>query len=319
MLTAVGVHIFAGGFSLGASRHVDLLAHLETSEFGAETWHRNAPSIPSYIDEDRNWDGLELHPDLVYGNPPCSGFSNATKAELRGPESHLNQGIRDVVAQGRRLGAKTVVIESVRGLATRGKLLRDELQKLSQYGHSYLVPYDAGEYGVFQKRPRVFWVLSDAELMIPEHSPLPRPDLAEALRLPPDAANNEPWPDSIARWTRSELEQAYTYLKPGGRPVLIGEGGDESLLPLRFQNRRIFTACLPRRLSPNKPLTVARSDAFLCHPDEPRYLTVRELARLMGYPDDFVFVGSQGRQCAQVSKGICPPTGEWIIKAIVNQ
>ena len=52
--------------------------------------------------------------------------------------------------------------------------------------------------------------------------------------------------------------------------------------------------------------TVTSHCSRFVHPTAPRVLTVRETARLMGFPDDFVFYGTEGQQLDQVGKAVVP-------------
>jgi DNA (cytosine-5)-methyltransferase 1 len=66
----------------------------------------------------------------------------------------------------------------------------------------------------------------------------------------------------------------------------------------------------PHKIAP----TVLGSSRFI-HPYEPRLLTVREQARLMGFPDDHVFLGGRDEQYNQVGEAV-PPT---VAKAIASE
>ncbi len=71
----------------------------------------------------------------------------------------------------------------------------------------------------------------------------------------------------------------------------------------------------PRSGEPSKAITGAASREFV-HPLRDRCITLRECARLQGFPDDFEFVGSRSEQATLVGNAI-PPTfgrvfGEWI-------
>jgi len=62
-----------------------------------------------------------------------------------------------------------------------------------------------------------------------------------------------------------------------------------------------------RRLYYDRPSwTVASSCSRFVHPTEPRTLTVRETARLMGWPDGFIFKGTSGQKLDQVGKSMVP-------------
>ncbi|MGB1284833.1 MAG: DNA cytosine methyltransferase, partial [Polaribacter sp.] len=42
------------------------------------------------------------------------------------------------------------------------------------------------------------------------------------------------------------------------------------------------------------------------HPIEPRVITVREMARLQSFPDDFIFKGAKGKQMVQIGNAVPP-------------
>ena len=66
----------------------------------------------------------------------------------------------------------------------------------------------------------------------------------------------------------------------------------------------------PRRHAP----TVMGSSRFI-HPYEDRLLTVREQARLMGFPDYHVFLGGKDAQYDMVGEAVPPP----LAKAIAGE
>jgi len=68
-----------------------------------------------------------------------------------------------------------------------------------------------------------------------------------------------------------------------------------------------------RRLYWDKPgPTIASHRTQHVHPSEPRTLTVRECARIMGFPDSFVFHGPRTKQLDQVGCGVCPQVAKQI-------
>jgi len=105
-------------------------------------------------------------------------------------------------------------------------------------------------------------------------------------RILPNARNNEP-PRHTAERTRRMAE-----LAPG-----------ESYYGTQ-NNRRLFM---------DRPSgTIASHCSRFVHPLEPRVLTVRETATLMGFPQDFEFFGSETQQLDQVGKAIVPQVAYYL-------
>ncbi len=78
--TAVGIHIYAGGFTVGVKQAgFDVLCHLEIGKYGVASVKANWPALPVHIGEE-NWplkDLAKKEVDLLYSNPPCAIFSVA--------------------------------------------------------------------------------------------------------------------------------------------------------------------------------------------------------------------------------------------------
>jgi len=79
-----------------------------------------------------------------------------------------------------------------------------------------------------------------------------------------------------------------------------------------------------RRLTMDDPtncvLTKFCEASYFLHPLEQRAFTVREAARLQGFSDTFVFVGSERSQAAQVGNAVPPPLArhiaEWLLEVL---
>jgi DNA (cytosine-5)-methyltransferase 1 len=70
------------------------------------------------------------------------------------------------------------------------------------------------------------------------------------------------------------------------------------------------------RLSPDQIATSIIGLARYIHPYEHRLLTVREHARLMSYPDDFIFEGHLNSQYNQVGESVPPIISELIAQEV---
>jgi DNA (cytosine-5)-methyltransferase 1 len=60
------------------------------------------------------------------------------------------------------------------------------------------------------------------------------------------------------------------------------------------------------------------SPRLFLHPDEDRAYTVREAARLQGFPDSFIFYGPIHAQYKMIGNAVPPPLGEYISEVIKN-
>jgi DNA (cytosine-5)-methyltransferase 1 len=61
-----------------------------------------------------------------------------------------------------------------------------------------------------------------------------------------------------------------------------------------------------------------RPQWFFAHPDQPRGLTVREMARLQSFPDSFVFLGSTVKQRVLVGDAVPPLLARAVARALLG-
>jgi DNA (cytosine-5)-methyltransferase 1 len=113
--------------------------------------------------------------------------------------------------------------------------------------------------------------------------------------------------------------------------ALVPPGGNWRHLPKEIQRDALGDASMAagggktgfyRRLawdSPSPTVTgrANRKGSALCHPDEVRPLSVRECARLQGFPDHWRFSGSMNRQYLQVGNAVPVPLGAAIGRTII--
>lgn len=263
--------------------------------------------------------GVPSGVDLVAGGPPCQGFSIQRIGDDHDERNDLVLAFGRVVAAVR---ARAFIMENVRGLlGARGRPTLTRFLKLMS-GNGYDVEcrvLDAAEFGVPQMRQRVFVVGKRLDvrgrLAFPPPQPGPPQTVGEALAdLPSPPADFSPLPgDPLHRRTRlSPLNRRRIELVPPG-------GGFEDLPPeLRVDchkagAQRIGHRAVYGRLHPDRPAgtITARFDSFtrgrFGHHVEARNLTLREGARLQGFPDDHVFLGTQEEIAALIGNAIPPP------------
>lgn len=75
-----------------------------------------------------------------------------------------------------------------------------------------------------------------------------------------------------------------------------------------------------RRLSWEEPSytvdTRFTDHRYFLHPSEHRGFTVREAARIQGFPDSFIFMGKEREQAKQVGNAVPPPLAKWIAHGV---
>lgn len=162
-ITAVSLFTGAGGMDIGFKcAGIRVLCANELNKDACDTYATNHPDVnlirgdlTLHMDELKKYEGV----DLVFGGPPCQGFSVAGKMDPNDERSQLIWRFLDVVEM---LHPKAFVMENVKALATLEKwtsVRQRYMQRVSDMGYKchYRV-LNASDYGVPQNRERVIFV-----------------------------------------------------------------------------------------------------------------------------------------------------------------
>jgi site-specific DNA-cytosine methylase len=169
-LTAVDCQGFAGGFTLGTVQAgFELVAKREhLGGFGVAACEANRHLLgdgwQAQLAQGADWEPVP-GVDLVFGNPPCSGFSVGSNREFRGADSPINHCMWDLVRYAARCQPRAIAFESVAPAFTRedGRAMMSQLRTLleeltgDRWALSH-VKHDAYALGNVQTRRRYFWV-----------------------------------------------------------------------------------------------------------------------------------------------------------------
>ena len=296
----------AGGFSLGFRGFVK--AAIENHPHVVKTYLHNFPDVFMFAEDVKRISGRVVREavgevDVVVGGPPCESFTSMNPRRRRDPLDRLMadpQGrlVLEFIRLVEELKPKVYIMENVPEMIDEGldKVLERLFARLGYKAYFNLL--EAHKYGTSSRRVRLFvsnvWLeLGDAE---------DGKVVEEALRgLPPlgEAPNHR-----LVRVGRSRAEKIkrlrwgqalYTYRNSLGRV------------------HRNWLRLHPRRLAPS----IHGRSRFI-HPFEDRVLTVREQARLMGFPDTHVFYGGVDRQFDQVGEAVPPPLSKRIARAVIQ-
>lgn len=264
--------------------------------------------------------------DLLAGGPPCQGFSLQGRGARHDPRNRLSLIFLEWV---RELRPRAFLIENVPAIrSVRGRDVLTAVERvISDLGYGLSVStVNAVDYGAPQNRRRTFIVgmAENREFIWPDPhgTQLTVRDAIADLPSPPvDGSCHESVPNHYreARLSATNLE----------RIRAVPEGGSRLDLPEHLQldchrsgHRHLDTYGRLAWAKPSGTIT-ARFDSFtrgrFGHPVEDRSITLREGARLQGFPDDFVFLGNREEGARMIGNAVPPPLAKAFGASLMQQ
>ena len=256
-------------------------------------------------------DGAE-RPLIIVSGPPCQGFSAAGS---RDPSDKRNKVLLAVARAIKDLQPLCALVENVEMLLSDkyGGRVRDFERHLKGGGfHCVSVVLNARNFGVPQNRSRTFFFVTRERLNETDVQRrldlLRQPELTveEAFRGLPvaeergatydDEAEHGPIPNHLAMRHSARVQKKIRQIPVGGGPMSY------------------------RKLDPKKPANTIFSGhrAPPAHYFYPRSITVREGARLQGFPDDFRIYGAFANQMMQVTNAVPPPLATAVLRVLAE-
>jgi DNA (cytosine-5)-methyltransferase 1 len=305
-LTCLEICAGAGGQSLGLEQAgFTHEAVVELDSDACETLRLNRGSDWKIIEDDvHNVDGRAFSGiDLLSGGVPCPPFSIAGKQLGQEDDRDLFPQALRLVAE---IGPRAVLLENVRGLATR-RFDGYRAQVLAQlHGLGYQTWWDlvhASEHGVPQLRPRFVLVAIKepwaAHFHWPAPSPVPAPAVGAVLH---DLMAERAWPGADAWRARAH----------GIAPTIVGgskKHGGPDLGPTRAREAWKLLGVDGIGVADAAP-----GPEFPVH-RLPK-LTTRMVARIQGFPDSWEFSGRKTAAYRQVGNAFPPPVARALGEAI---
>lgn len=302
-MKAIGIHIFAGSFTLGVIQAGwDVVAAYENLGLGLETARQNF-KFPIIYPKEKWTSNIQKGVTLAYANPPCSAFSRM--GLNRGVSDPINSCMLECSFLASRHNVDIFIMESVPGLYSSGQPILDKLKKdFPGYQFTHLFS-DSVIHGSPQIRPRYHFIASRYDFQLGDiHAEVPTiKDAIWDLRLIPEGQINGHSSATVS----GQLEALIEFIPPGITASEIWRRGSD----LRNQNYgQPFGPT--RRAAWNAPGPTITGGPTIIHPDENRFITVREAARIFGYPDEFLFAGKVGNQYAQIGKAVTVQMGRFL-------
>lgn len=305
--TIVSLFSGCGGMDLGfAHEGFKIVWANDIDKWACETYRKNFGS--HIVEGDITKVDVSEIPecDVMLGGFPCQDFSMIWKrGGLTTDRGNLYKYFVKAVTDKR---PKLFIAENVKGLLTanKGLAIKTIISDFAAVGYkikAHLINF--ADYGTPQLRERVLiiGVREDLEadfiMPNPTHSKDNHVSSKEALKDVEKVPFNNNH-QNIAPKTVEKLK----LIPPGGNFTDIPKDSPHYV--------KGMISHVYRRLHPDKPSTTiiagGGGGTWGYHFREPRSLTNRERARLFGYPDDFVFIGSLAQVRRQIGNSV-PPVG----------
>jgi len=190
--TAIDLFAGAGGMSLGFEQAgFDVIAAVELDPIHCAVHEYNFPDCPVICANMSEISGRDILAragvagvDVLFGGPPCQGFSLMGKRLLDDPRNAL---VSHFIRLVKEIAPRYLVMENVKGMATgkQRQVLSEAIAALEAIGYGVVQPpqvLNAAHYGVPQHRERLF-LLGYRQGETPPQYPTPLTHPARAKRL----------------------------------------------------------------------------------------------------------------------------------------
>ena len=328
MNTPNAIDLFSGcgGLSLGMENAgFEVIYANELNKDAAETYCNNFPNTIVDVGDIREINPEDVQKrikknniDIIGAGPPCQGFSTLVKRNGRDPRNRL---FRNLVKFVRHFSPKIFVMENVTGLLSMSsgntiKKIQKEFEGIGYYVE--IGKLLASDFGVPQDRTRVFIVGSTKKIPREELFPVKnghaRVSIKKAISDLAFLGIGE-----ISTTYCQKPRSDYQRLMRNGNKILANHESPKHSEKIQKRFMRIPQGTNAKKVKgydsgkrdcykfdpsePSKTITTLPEDFI--HYEKNRIPTVRELARIQSFPDDFVFYGPRTTGGAQ-RKNTCP-------------
>lgn len=339
----------AGGLSEGlrtSGKEYNFVSAVESDIDAALTYSQNFPSSNVVFSPIEDWATTGKIPpsDLIVGGPPCQGFSTLGKQDVDDEKNRLWEIYAEIVSVS---SPQYFVMENVPQFATSPQ--REVFERslvdgvLNNYSATvYLV--NSADYGSPQNRRRMIILGSRKDVRTLSMPPAltfeyTSKTVKDAFRGLPEKVEETALPERFVDhkgkkrpgpFTTSELHVTRSY-QPISRArfASIPPGGNrfdlpEELLSPCWRKHKSGSGDVMGRLHWDRPSVTIRTEfnkpekGRYLHPTENRAITHHEAARLMGFPDDYKWVGSKTSIAKQIGNAVPIELGAAIGKQILH-
>lgn len=334
-----------GGFSLGAHRAgFRVAAAWDIDPILTSSFAYNFPRTRLFLEDVARLDGgtikkASASPIVgIFGGPPCQGFSDIGRRDVKDPRRKLLGHFFRIVAEVR---PSFFIMENVRGLMyahSREVLDRALLKVRDRYSLFGPIVLDASDFGAATRRGRLFVIgidknradtFSESDLVDYRRRPA---TVRAALSDLEDAVYVDEH-EGFDRWRIAKRGPAHSYaralrshdgtftghrvtehrIEVARRFNAIGQGEIDKIG--RHPRLAWEGQCPTLRAGTGRDLGSYQAVRPL-HPEHPRVITVREAARLQGFPDDHRLHPTVWHSFRMIGNSVSPIIAEAIFKAV---
>lgn len=343
-LKAMSLFSGAGGDTVGLEQAgFEVIAYSEIWDKARETHDLNFPNS-EWLGKDCKGDITKISNDefskytgkidLLFAGFPCQGFSHAGKKDANDPRNKL---FWEFVRATEIIKPRWIIGENVAGLLNRksddgDSMIKDIIkQAFEDIGYKMAEPQvlNAEDFGVPQKRRRVFFVGTNSEIDYEYPQPtrskknqepikhILENNIENAIEINPDLVPHFDHDDIL------EIEDAkvctatpHPFLKLRGSEdrISFGKRISPNHIELSSLKKPTKTIHCGYAFQPRLFVPIKHKSKFYA-----REFTVKELGQIQGFPADYKFCGSKGDAIKQIGNAVPPALSKAIAEQILKQ
>ncbi len=334
------IDLFAGvgGLSYGFSKlpEFNIIAANEIEKDIAIAYTLNHPNVKMINCDIKDLTNEKLEEaldgqkvDIVVGGPPCQSYSTVGKRQMDDRANLFMQYKRVLQI----LQPRAFVFENVIGILSmdHGRLFQRVQAEFEDIGYTLKHQVlDAADYGVPQHRERVIMVgfkgTNPFEYPTPTHGEGRKPyvTLKDAIGDLPALKSGQ----QLDYYDRDADNEFLRFVRSSGCPLTehsapkngahlikimeaLKDGQSKNDLPEDIRPKSGYGNTYAKLWWEKPSTTITRN--FACpsssrciHPRDSRAMSIREGARLQGFPDDYLFYGSDGMKRLEIGNAVPP-------------